>query len=487
MEYPAPDTVPVKLTLSGSKRRSRLNVPLKFSQLLAQVRSTFPDVKDFNLQYVDEEGDEIAVTCDADLEEASSVFKSLGRVLTFTVNTKAKAASPIPPEPTASPFPCAFPWFGHGRRGHRGCRNHMRGGQTFTFPKHFREHLRALCGNGSVPHFGITCDGSNQHPLLGKRYHKIGHNYDLNATEFAKLMPEEQKKYEMIAFPGAVPIPVDTSKVLHHGVTCDVSNQHPIVGKRYHKIGCNYDLNEAEFSKLTSDEQKKYEIITHPGATPIAVTTAPDCVFLRDVTIPDGQVFPPGKQFTKTWLVKTGVSGWPAGCALTHISGDKMGATRGIVLGPQNPHTCVEIAIAFTVPSKPGKVTSKWRVAGPDGKTFGHHLWCTVLVKPPAHHASSRSFPPPPTTMQPPPTTMAATHVPAHSGAPPPPPRSVASVVAAACPPTVSVSPPAASDTKLQQLLDMGFALPIETLRGVLNSTQGNLRAAVNRLVSRKF
>ena len=50
---------------------SRLDVPLKF------------------VQYVDDEGDKIAVDSDADLEEAHTVFKSLGRIPTFIVNKTA--------------------------------------------------------------------------------------------------------------------------------------------------------------------------------------------------------------------------------------------------------------------------------------------------------------------------------------------------------------------------------------------------------------
>merc|ERR1719265_1177033 len=207
--------------------------------------------------------------------------------------------------------------------------------------KHF-EGLKALFANGSVPvvHYGITCDGSDQNPLVGTRYHKIGHNYDLNETEFAKLTRDEQEKYEVIAFPGEVPVPFKNSAtpaavhpkkdynpcghrgrhgnghsrrgcgyqrhgrhplvksmefpgnrkhfeglkalfangsvpVVHFGITCDGSDQNPLVGTRYHKIGHNYDLNETEFAKLTRDEQEKYEVIAFPGDVPVPFKTNP--------------------------------------------------------------------------------------------------------------------------------------------------------------------------------------------------------------------
>lgn len=508
MEHAAPATVPVKLTLFGTKRRSRLDIPLKFSQLCEKVKYTFPDVKDFNLQYVDEEGDNILVSSDADMEEARAVFEDLGRVLSFVVNkTAAPPASAAPPAPPLSTAhdsksksipstedsksksaPCGFgarrgPWNGRCRRGpwHGHCRRGPWNGQygrrgpwnchgghplmKVMQSPHVQEGLKSLFANVPVFHFGITCDGSNEHPLVGKRFHKIGHNYDLNETEFLKLTHDEQQKYEVIAYPGATPVPVkipQSKTAVHHGVICDGSNQNPLLGVRYHKIGHNYDLNETEFSKLAAAEQKKYEMITHPGATPIPVTVL-DCVFVRDVTIPDGQVISAGNQFKKTWLVKTGANGWPAGCTLTHIHGDKMNGTTRVVLPPQKPLSHVQISIDLTAPSRPGKVTSKWRVAGPDGKLFGHTLWTDIVVQPSAtsESASAVVSPKPSTSVTE--TTSAST--------------SAAAASSSAAP---VISGP------LQQLLEMGFDLPVETLQRALTSVGGNVPAAVNLLFSSK-
>jgi len=89
------NTVPVKLSLSGSKKRARLHVPLKILQLRKQVRSSFPNVKEFDLQYVDEEGDNITVNTDEDLAEAQSVFKILGRVISFIVDASSTPERPV--------------------------------------------------------------------------------------------------------------------------------------------------------------------------------------------------------------------------------------------------------------------------------------------------------------------------------------------------------------------------------------------------------
>jgi len=52
--------------------------------------------------------------------------------------------------------------------------------------------------------------------------------------------------------------------IRHWGVTCDVTGQHPIIGARYHKKGLDYDLCEAEFNKLTAEEKASYERIDRP-------------------------------------------------------------------------------------------------------------------------------------------------------------------------------------------------------------------------------
>ena len=79
--------------------------------------------------------------------------------------------------------------------------------------------------------------------------------------------------YEAGALQRASPASSAAPDVLHPGVTCDGSGECPLRGVRYHKIGKNYDLNAAEFAKLSPAEQLAYEVIERPGAAPIAITT----------------------------------------------------------------------------------------------------------------------------------------------------------------------------------------------------------------------
>ena len=45
---------------------------------------------------------------------------------------------------------------------------------------------------------------------------------------------------------------------LHPGVGCDRSGVQPIVGDRYTLLGCDYDLCEAEWRRLSAAEQRRF-------------------------------------------------------------------------------------------------------------------------------------------------------------------------------------------------------------------------------------
>ena len=88
------------------------------------------------------------------------------------------------------------------------------------------------------------------------------------------------------------------------------------------------------------------------------------------------------------------------------------------------------------------------RLLGPNDKFFGHSLWTTIVVKPSVASAAA----------------------------------STASCAAAATS-SVSAPPvPPVTSAALQQLLEMGFNLPVEMLQRVLDSVGGNVPAAITAL-----
>jgi len=603
------------------------------SAVTRKLATCFPELKSgqFSIQYQDEEGDKILVTNDADLAEALAVFKALGRVLSFSVLPKTSKSDESEGCEKSGGHEFAQKHFlnhwrkhwqnqrgcherhgGCGRRWHRlahmlgmrpqDMKPQMQNMMRFGMLKHFcgttavhhgitcdgsnqnpllgvryhkighnydlnatefaklsptEQNKYAMISRPGAPpvlvtaglpaiHHGVVCDGSNQNPLLGVRYHKIGHNYDLNATEFAKLSPIEQNKYVMISRPGAAPVPLAADLAIHHGVVCDGSNQNPLLGVRYHKIGHNYDLNATEFAKLSPTEQNKYVMISRPGAAPVPVATALptektdlDCKFFADATIPDHAVVPPQQHFEKKWIVKTGPKPWPAGCVLTHVGGHPMGTkaskAKPAPLGPVPANAEVELAVVLKAPKPSRDIISKWRVCTPDGRQFGDFLWALINVEP-LKSVSAAELPPaiPVAAAKPvaaaaelPPAIPVAAAKPVAAAAELPPAipvaaakpvaaaaeaaaktvaaaaKAVAKPVAAAAkavaktlaaaakavakpvPVPVATTPTKANESaNLRKLMEMNFPVPTEVLAYILESTGDDLNAAITLLLT---
>merc|ERR1719152_763103 len=66
---------------------------------------------------------------------------------------------------------------------------------------------------------------------------------------------------------------------VHWGVYCDQSGTHPIVGPRWHKCGENFDLCNAEFMKLPEEERSLFERIERPGDAPTPYIAEGDAEF----------------------------------------------------------------------------------------------------------------------------------------------------------------------------------------------------------------
>merc|ERR1719326_2039574 len=120
-------------------------------------------------------------------------------------------------------------------------------------------------GHAEGVHPGVTCDRTGVCPIVGIRYHLVGHNYDLCEAEFAKLPDKEKALYQRIPPPAPPPV-YNMTEGVHPGVECDRSGMCPIVGTRYHLRGHNFDLCQAEFDKLPHAEKALYKAIPPPGA-----------------------------------------------------------------------------------------------------------------------------------------------------------------------------------------------------------------------------
>lgn len=132
---------------------------------------------------------------------------------------------------------------------------------------------------------------------------------------------------------------------------------------------------------------------------PAAAASTPSCsdriAFVRDVTVPDGAKFAPGKTFTKTWrLLNDGSCTWGRGYELIFDSGDQMSGPDVAPLAKEvPPNGLIDISATLTAPWEKGAYQGFWKLRSPSGRTFGigqRPFWVKIVVP-------TSATPPPPT------------------------------------------------------------------------------------------
>jgi len=320
-------TLIVKMTNGTDMRRFTCTEPLTWASLSERVKSAF-ELTDqtFKLTYMDDENDCITMSTNDELTEAVNLaLASTPTILRLTVrpikkdssndtreastdsacgtanpdsldqqlrpflNTLAKqlpAALGALPENLRTMIPDAELDIGATIAANIAANiadvaaAKQNGADPFCAPHH---------PPGATPgvHEGVTCDKSGMSPIVGDRYHLVGHNYDLCEAEFLKLTDKEKGLFRKIKPPpgGApeaaapapgpeTPPPANNPLRIHPGVECDRSGQCPIVGVRHHLRGHNYDICQAEFDKLPATEKLLYEAIEPPALPPPAAAAA---------------------------------------------------------------------------------------------------------------------------------------------------------------------------------------------------------------------
>ena len=137
------------------------------------------------------------------------------------------------------------------------------------------------------------------------------------------------------------------------------------------------------------------------NATPIVTSdtgTTPNpnkMAFVTDVTIPDGQVIPPGAKFVKTWRLKnTGTTTWTANYRVRLWAGNSFGAPTSFLLAQEvKPNTEVDISIEFTAPSQTGEYISHWILSDDLEANFGNTFYVNFVVGVPASPTATLAEP----------------------------------------------------------------------------------------------
>ena len=224
--------------------------------------------------------------------------------------------------------------------------------------------------HASAVHHGVQCDVSGQCPIIGMRYHKIGANYDLNEAEFAKLAPAEQTAFEQIVAPFARPIPIAAGYVHRPGRAPERASTS--AQQRAH-TRCRFVPRG--FAPLRA--------MASVSAAAADATPSPKMKFVRDVTVEDGSAFAPGVVFTKVWEIKnSGAASWPEGVVLAHVGGRDLGVVPAdaVAVPPLNVGEKCDVAVEMCAPLAEGRARGDWRLKTADGTGFGNKLWIDVTV-----------------------------------------------------------------------------------------------------------
>ena len=126
-------------------------------------------------------------------------------------------------------------------------------------------------------------------------------------------------------------------------------------------------------------------------ATPqtAAAAACDAALFIADVTVPDGTIFPPNTAFTKTWRLKNvGTCTWTTSYKLIFFNGAQMGGAMEIpLLSTVAPNATVDLSANLTAPAADGSYRGNWQLRNAANTNFGvgatanRSFWVDIVVR----------------------------------------------------------------------------------------------------------
>lgn len=263
-------------------------------------------------------------------------------------------------------------------------------------------------------HFGIICDTTQQNPIRGTRYHMINEDYDLCESSFRRLDRDEQAKFEVIKFPGDVPVPYSQSEmnkefeateevpvpaaeepVAELAVQTKVDPPPAVV---VDTVDCgngdgdsNGDGNGGGGEATDATPMfasSPDDVSPRDSSTVVVDMPLPPCrpmvEFDCDVTLPDGQSVGAGADLVKTWSVRnSGASTWPQGSKLILAEGLMASVSASFNVPCANPGDIVHVSANISTKNLAAgqQHIGVFRLVGVDDQPFvGDLLWCKIVV-----------------------------------------------------------------------------------------------------------
>jgi hypothetical protein len=106
-----------------------------------------------------------------------------------------------------------------------------------------------------------------------------------------------------------------------------------------------------------------------------------NALFIDDVTIPDGTIMAPGKEFMKTWKIKNiGTCQWTTAYGIDFAYGNKLDGDATKLQKPVDPGNIVDISVAMTAPEDNGWYSGWWRLKSEAGNYFGDFVYVSIQI-----------------------------------------------------------------------------------------------------------
>jgi len=118
---------------------------------------------------------------------------------------------------------------------------------------------------------------------------------------------------------------------------------------------------------------------------------------VADITVPDGQNFPPGAEFVKCWrMVNDGERDWPESTELVFVAGIsllKESSSPNVKVGLVKVGSEVDLWTGeLKAPDTPGRYIGYWRLLDDQGQLFGNTIWVEINVVESTRESSDHSL-----------------------------------------------------------------------------------------------
>ncbi|KAJ7040345.1 hypothetical protein C8F04DRAFT_948739 [Mycena alexandri] len=206
--------------------------------------------------------------------------------------------------------------------------------------------------------------------------HLMQHDHEPVLDAFSRLSVQEEPAAVMDS-------PLTGEALLNRPMEMSQASKMPVFN---HSLAALLNGYESE------NEEKEPSLVPVP-IPPLGLRAS----FVNDVTLPDGQIFPPGAEFMKCWqMVNSGGVDWPAETELVYVAGERLAREPGgpgvVAVGSVKIGAEVELWTGeLKAPESEGQYVSYWRLRDGEGNLFGDNIWICINVAETRSNESSLS------------------------------------------------------------------------------------------------